>query len=191
MPLASNALTSVANVKEYLQQSDTGLDAVITNLINRYSLACINYVSREFAPATSSATRTFVYNGSGKLPLNPYDLRSATTVTMDVDSDSPTVLTADQYALRPKPSRDAVFTWIQLPTRQAESEVSVAGAWGFASVPVDVEEACIIAVLTAVRTRVSATTSMFNVEDPVTPGPQGLPWPSKRLLDNYKRNTVA
>lgn len=198
-------LTTLANVREHLTiaAAQTGKDTLISNLISRASLAIMDYTEREFItdPALTT-TRKFVYYGGGRLNLAPYDLQSVSTITIDTDGTSPadTALTADQYRLFPRQPRHGVYTSIELrglgpgvrdssvdytPTRELE----IAGTWGFASIPEDVEEACILMVAHLYRhfAQAYSTSGIGDELDLAAEGRREMPFAAKEILRRYRR----
>src|SRR6266498_1883856 len=108
-------LCTVANVKEGLETSETTRDALIQTLITAASVAIMQDTGREFAPATSSATRRFQIDGYRVVSLEPYDLRTVTTMTLHPESGSPIVLAAStDYQLVPAVSADGVYQAVAL-----------------------------------------------------------------------------
>lgn len=166
------------------------------------------WTQREFAPTTGSATRTFRLDvGSLKLDLAPYDLRSVTTLTVHPEDSSALVLTAaSQYQLHPVTPVHGVYTSVRLAGNLANlfqsntarffgyAQVSIAGAWGFSSVPDDVKQATIVAVASAVRRDVPALDlndfgdpRQLTAERPIN---YALPAASLRMLSPYKRPAI-
>jgi hypothetical protein len=209
--MAAYDLTTLAAVRETLElpSGDVSRDALIGTLIADMSKAIINEVDREFAPATASATRRFTLEaGSLVLDLAPFDLRSATAVTINPEASNATVLTATtDYQLVPFQPRDGTYLSIRfagnlvnLHTSDTARDfgytlVDVAGAWGFATVPDDVERACIIAVTAALRRDVGEL-AIAGIEDPQSmsmegPATYSLPMASRRLVAPYRRNGGA
>lgn len=201
--MAATDLCTVEDVRRVLQKpaGDTAQDQVISWLITRASRAITDHCRREFVP-TASATREFVWSGGYVLSLAPYDLRSVTSVTLDSDlavADQ-TVLTADDYRLRPKPAPDGVYQWVELRRRYptdrhwprsgewAEREVKIAGAWGFASIPEDVNLAAAVTVTDWFRERVAAFGARFNQETETVELPEALPSGVRAMLLPYKRH---
>jgi len=209
--MAAQDLCSLSEVRAYLElpAADTGRDTLITNSITPVSDAIMRFTQREFAPATASATRTFRLDvGNLKLDLAPYDLRSVTTVTLHPESSAPITMTAtSQYQLHPITSTSSVYTSVKLAGNIANlwqsdsgrffgyAQISIAGAWGFASVPSDVKQAAIIAVASQVRRDIVALDMGDVLSDPRELGPErptnyALPAASIRLLSTYKRTTL-
>lgn len=181
-----------------LETGDRGLDTRIREAIVAASTAIMREVQRELAPATAAATRSFAVQGD-LVDLTPYDLRTATTVTFDVNG-TPTVLVAgDDYALLPIGGSEIGGTYTELrlaPSVFAASDVgpvvlSILGDWGMASVPADAREACIITVRSWLR-RDLATYAQYGDEGrPIVPtgfAGYALPLAAKSMLRNLYRH---
>lgn len=210
------ALTTVANVREMLPDANADSDR-LTILINSYSTAIKKYCAREFESG-GTATRKFRYEGNGFLDLAPYDLRSITSVTAYTDlptSEQVTLAAASStteadYRLMPLNATDeGTYLWMLLPqldvkfsstTGYQPSElkgvqVSVAGTWGMATVPADVELACIVAVVNAYRNPGSFQSvsvggySLTEVPDVSIDGSRSLPVDARNLLAPYRRSS--
>ncbi len=200
-------LTTVSAVRETLElpAGDTSRDALIETLISDMSRAIIREVDREFAPATANATRRFRLGANSvMLDLSPYDLRSATSVTLNPESANSTVLTATtDYQLVPLQPRDGTYLGIQFAYNQTNLHTSdtardfgftlvdVAGSWGFSSVPHDIARACIIAVTASLR-RDLTEFAIAGIDEPQAIAPEGpathaVPAASRRLIAPYRR----
>lgn len=85
-PLTSRALVTLEDAREYVlnDATDDSQDRKLVRRINAYSDAVWRYTGREWA-TTAGATRTFQYPGYGMVHLAPYDLRTATTITLETD----------------------------------------------------------------------------------------------------------
>lgn len=188
-------LVSLAKVKQSIGITGTGKDDETTDAILAASRLIQDLYEREFTP-TTSATRTFAVDPSGWVDLAPYDLRTITTVTLD-PAGAATVLTTADYETHPYPARHGVYTALDitktLPTTTGRLTVSIAGAWGFAAVPLDVERACIETVRAVTRSDPGNWAAVASQDGrPVDPMPQGtyaLPAAAKAWLDPYKRYT--
>ena len=136
--------------------TDTSVDTKVDELISQASAQIMQYVNREFAPASSGLTRRFRIGRSYRATLAPYDLRSVTSVTINPDGDSPQELATTDYELRPFVSRYGVYGWLHLSRvyalsapeimRFGHAYVDIEGDWGFPYVPDDVRRACVITV---------------------------------------------
>jgi hypothetical protein len=202
-------LCTVADVRAALEtpSADTLRDSLIQTYITIYSEAIINDTDREFAPVSTAATRRFRLNmGQFVLDLAPYDAASVTSVVLHPESTAPITLTAtDQYLFQPISKPDGVFTSLELSrlmtgiytsataVRYGFAMVDITGNWGFPSVPVDVKQACILAVTSAMRRDISAFA--MNTDDALMLAPDraatyGLPQATRRLLYPYRRHLV-
>lgn len=209
--MAAQDLCSLSDVRAFLElpTADTGRDTLISNTITPISDAIARYCQREFV-ATALATRTFRLDvGQLKLDLAPYDLRTASAVTLHPEQASPITLTATtQYQLQPITSVTGTYTSIRLAGNLANlfqsdsarffgyAQLSIAGAWGFSSVPSDVKQAAVIAVASAIRRDVPALDLGDVLADPrqITPDRPvnyALPAASLRMLAPFKRSGMA
>lgn len=188
-----------------LPTSDVTRDDLINSLITSFSRAIMREVDREFAPTTASATRRFrLGNGSLTLDLSPYDLRSASSVTLNPESANSTALTATtDYQLIPFQPQDGTYLGIKFASNLTNLHTSdtardfgytlvdVAGAWGFPAVPEDVRRACIVAVQSAMR-RDLTELAIAGIDEPQAIAPEGpathaIPAASRRLIAPYRR----
>jgi len=205
--MAANDLCTLAEVRAFLELpgADTSRDALITATITPLSVAVMQWTQREFAPTTATATRTFRLDvGALKLDLAPYDLRSVTAFTLHPEDATPLTLTVtSDYQLHPVTPVHGVYTSVRLAGNLANlfqsnsarffgyARVSIAGAWGFSSVPDDVKQATIVAVASAIRRDVPALDlndfgdpGQLTAERPIN---YSLPAASLRMLSPYKR----
>ncbi len=165
-------LTTLYAAREYVlsDPDDNSQDSKLVRLIKSYSYAVTRYTRREWLPVTSAATRKFQYDGSGYLTLEPYDLRSVTSIVLYSDQPTATQRTlvagsssvqGEYKLLPPNLTLENTYEGIALPQilntvpytgRTAYGplpcyfEVSVTGDWGVGSVPDDVELAVLIAI---------------------------------------------
>jgi hypothetical protein len=159
MPGAQD-LCTLADVRASLEipTADTSRDALIATLITAASEAILNETDREFAPVTASATRRFRVDGR-QVSLAPFDLRTVSAATMNPETSSPTTLTVtSDYQLLPIGAPSGTYTSLELSGFLASLYASntlyafgyalldITGAWGFATVPLDVNRACVITV---------------------------------------------
>jgi len=198
-------LCTVADVRASLElTADTSRDALIATLITQASDAIMNEVDREFAPATTSATRRFRVDGR-IVNLAPYDLRTVSAATMNPETSSPTTLVvATDYQLEPIGAPSGTYTSIALSGFLASlyasntlyafgyALIDITGAWGFATVPADVNRACVITVGSWLRKDVTTLFAMgdLGVDGGITPGmPASLQIPkaAKALLGPFYR----
>lgn len=204
-------LCTVRDVREALETPPTqatARDGWISFLISEASAHINRHCDREFVPATTSATRRFpVYlTPLGRAPgwpvvrFSPYDLRTATTVTLHPEAASPSVLSSSQYTLEPVQPRDGVYSRLRLDPRLSlisnysitfgHAQLDIAGAWGFATVPPEVRSACVRTV-TSWMNKQAQTIGVGTGENQqvfqagsVT---YALPMVAKNLLEPFRR----
>jgi hypothetical protein len=204
--VAAQDLTTLAKARAYLQKEtgDTGQDVVLGDEITRASDEIMDFCKREFAPATASATRRFrVYphrklDGHFYVDLDPYDLRSVTSVTLHPESASPvTLIATDEYILDPEGKPEGTYTAIRLsPVLSLSSEVQsrfgfayldIAGAWGFSAVPSNVEKWALVTIWTWMRGDVQSYSTTFSVSEDRIERPESLPSAVRRGLARWAR----
>lgn len=194
MPVDPLDLTTVAKFRSFMQH-DTGVaadnDDEVQNLITRASRAMMDFAGREWkSEAVGSTARTFLlHDGPDRvLPLTPYDVRSVTQLRFDTDTSSPTTVTdATNWRLLPIPSRYGVYNWLYLPNHsgtRAGRVVEVTGTWGWASVPYDVEQACLETVEHWLKRNLPGG-EVFD-EDKDRYGPVQFPTSARMVLRRYR-----
>lgn len=191
-----------------LQHGEDARLSTAEELILPASLKVMEWCQREFAPATADATRTFDVQFGSRGPfleLAPYDLRTVAAILLHPEESSPTTLTVgEDYRLEPVAAQHGTYTRVKLypglgysstlQERLGATQVSVQGAWGFATIPEQVRRATALTV-SAWLDRPIAEYGSF-VDDDVsglTPSPAtslGLPNAAKRLVDEFKRHAV-
>lgn len=198
--MAAGDLTTLALVREFMgtPTDQTDSDTLVSTFVGQASKAIHKYTGREFAPlSTASQTRIFAYYGNGRLYFSPYDLRSATTVQIDTDGDSPTTLTADSdYFLFPRNANDGVYEWMELrglePAKRSSAsaskpwrEVTIVGTWGFESVPADVRTAANMLIAFWIRQHSSVSgVDLAGQGDRF--GPMNMPTGVLQILSPYR-----
>lgn len=154
--MAAVDFITTAEYKTQTEKVGTDRDSVIAALITAASEAINDDYQRELTPKTPSAARTFRVSPSSRIiDLEPYDLRSATSVTLEG-----VVLVADQtYVLYWPSRRTSTFLGIRIGASVAFNSDFVVefgygrlvvngawGAWDTAEVPNAVKRACVITV---------------------------------------------
>ncbi len=169
-------LCTVADVKVQLEGTSGASDTTIQTLITQVSEDAPLRYQREFAPQ-GTLTRTFRVDRF-LVDLAPYDLRSATTVTLDPNG-SPAVLTSSQYQLRPIGGGENLGTYTELmlantvtlaSTRAIQfgsAELQIVGIWGPAAVPADIVRAAALTVASYLSRPINAANALetFNGGD--------------------------
>jgi hypothetical protein len=209
--VASIDLCTVADVKASMEPpiTTTVRDGIIQTAITAASRRIMSWCDREFAPATGAATRRFPIdvtqnaNGGFVADLAPFDLRSATAVSLHPESTAPVALSAANfdYALEPLPNQDGTYYRLRISpyfsmissfaNRFNYALIDISGAWGFSSVPEDVNRACVLTVRSWIRQnpKAYAFPDQNAVEgvQPEAPQTFTLPGGALMLLDHYKR----
>lgn len=202
--MAAQDLCTLADVKQALETTESSRDALINTLITQASDAIIDETSREFAPATASATRRFRVD-TLNVSLEPYDLRTATTVTLHPESSSPQVLAAaTDYQLLPIGALSGTFMSLELSaylaslyssetvSRFGYALLDIAGAWGFTAVPENVKRAAVLTVSSWLRRDVMSFALSADVEigrslAPSLPSGFAIPADALKLLEPFYR----
>lgn len=147
----TNGYATLAQVKAAMRINDNVDDDLIETAIESASRQIDGHCERRFY--TTSATRVYVPNDSFVTEID--DLVSLTTLKTTSDGDGfDTTWTATDYQLEPlngvAGGLDVSFTQIRaigdflFPIIQGEATVQVTGTFGWATVPTDIEQACII-----------------------------------------------
>lgn len=164
--MAGVDLCDLADVRGHsqYQASATEHDEVIGSLlIPSVSRAIAREVKRELSDA-GAATRTITFDprDGKKLGVSPWDLRTVTAVVLDQGRPGEQTLTAAQYRLSFHDRDNGVWRGVELDQAYpvsglfSERSVTITGTWGFAEVPDDVREACVLAVIMHLRRDVQA-----------------------------------
>jgi hypothetical protein len=209
--VAAGDLTTTADVKVFLETSDTSRDAAIAAAITNASAAIARYTAREFT-STASATRTFTVEptstrgplGAYLVDLAPYDLRTVTTAHLHYGTGDQVTLAAGDYLLRPENGTGGTYTDLLIRksadvktgdrfTDFGTSALRIAGAWGFSAVPTDVAYSCVLTVASWLRRDVAALEA--GLDDPrmmLPDQPMGrrIPGPALAMLTPFRRVPV-
>lgn len=185
------AYAELYEVKQYLGIGDqTSDDVILGYLIARAQSVIEAYTGRNFEAIT--ATRYFTTdNIKGRyLYLWGYDLLTVTTLTNGDDTE----IASANYRLEPRNETpkwgirlNEDTTW---EMADSDSEISVAGTWGYtATPPDDIKHACIR--LAAFLYRQKDTSADIDrplvTGDGVTIMPGSIPQDVRMMLDRYKR----
>jgi hypothetical protein len=156
-----------------LDDDETSRDTRIEQLITPASDAIIAEVNRELAPQTANVTRRVrvdpsktLKDGTVLVSLAPYDLETATVVTLSPESTNPVVLVAgSDYVFDPEPAKFGVYTVARLSRSvSAQSEMfsrfgfgylDIHGDWGFPVIPEDAKQACAATIRAWMQSNVS------------------------------------
>lgn len=201
-------LCTVADVRALIEADSgwTGRDTLIQALITDASRMIRSRKEREFVAVSSTTRRFCVPVGARIFDLAPYDLRTASAVSLHPESSSPVTLTANtDYIVRPVQPRYGVYTHIQFSNKLnwMGSDVSrsfgfafldITATWGFASVPGEAKDACAITVAAWMRRDMTAVAynGALDIDTPqVGPLPASaysLPLAALMKLDPFTRN---
>lgn len=153
-----------------VDDTDRSQDARILRLIADASTMIAAEVQRELLPAEDATRRRS--SRTGVIDLVPFDLRSATTVTLDPDGGAQVLVAGDDFKLLPIGGSSILGTYTSLVldsaigvdaldsvVRFGEVEVAILGDWGPTSVPLAAREACITTVRSWLRRDVAALAS--------------------------------
>lgn len=203
--LGPGQLCSVGDVRLQGETPSTTTtpDDLVQTFITAASSVIPNRYQREFAPV-GTAARMFRVDGS-LVDLAPFDLRSATTVTLHPEQASPSVIAASGYALLPlNGSLGGTYLYLRLgasvglPSSFADefgfAQLEVVGTWGMAAVPADVSRAAALTVSSWLD-RAIAEYGIQGLDDgqslrPDPPRGWPIPFAAHQILRPYERVVV-
>lgn len=209
--MAAGDLCSLADVRQVMEIAtvDTSRDSLISDRITAASAMIRSYTEREFTAVASTTRRFAVPVGATIFDLNPYDLRSASSVQLHPETSDPITLSANtDYMLLPVTPRYSVYTHMRFSSRQSltgsqfardfgTAYLDITGTWGFATVPQEAKDACIDCVIAWMRRDFSAI-SFNGVLDTDAPTygdrPSSaftLPYSARQKLDPFRRSLPA
>jgi hypothetical protein len=206
--LVATALTTLDQAKLWLgiPDLDPSQDDRLTWNINSATAGIQAFCQDEFVSAQGTASpRTFVLdrhpNGYLRASFGLYALQSANAVVVDPDQ-TPTGGTVDpaQYQLAPLGGDYGVYRSIRIystvarpvsvTSYQFQRTISVAGTWGYPSVPADVEQACLITVAKWYRKDQTSYSNEFGASLPQEEASLSLPYDARVLLLPYRRTGI-
>lgn len=175
-------LTTLANVKDWLQITGSTSDAILSRMIQAFSDAVANYINRDLGQQSYTVTR----DGTG----------SNTIVFINYPVTAVTYLTVDGVAipLRPAVGRSGyVFTTTRITLvgysfTKGEQNVVLTTTAGFAIIPTEIEQAVIewIADRYASRDRISITSKSLAGET-ISYAQNDIPDPVVQILQPYRK----
>lgn len=208
--MATGDLVTLSELKARMETTETAADAVLEALITSASSAIRTHTGREFAGPAAPETRPIApADAWGELGLRVGDLRSLTAGAgavkiYDRDGIETASLPSTDFVLEPvgrpssAPAERIRPKSTATATLAAGYSITVAGLWGWPTVPADVKEACIRTVLSWHRADGErfAGGAGFGISESTmfapTPAPVWmLPMAAKQLLTNYRRRGVA
>lgn len=197
--MATGDLCTLADVRLAMEtkSTDTELDNLITALIPQATRAIIDVCQRELAPASTTTRRIDV--SSYHVDLCPYDLRAATTVTLDPDANATVLVAHVDYELLPiGGDKDGMFTrirlskflslWTEKMFAFGHADLAITGDWGYLTPPQPVKDACVVAVRSWLR-RDLATYAQIDAAgaQPQPTGTYSLPKAALSKIAPYMR----
>ena len=180
--MATGDLTSLANVKQWLNINNTNDDALLTRLVTAASQYIQTWLNRQIA----SQSYTDIKDGNGKTKIffNQYPVTAVTNLVIDTVTIPPS-----PDGIQPGYTFDARMLYlIGYATCIAQQNVSVTYTAGYATTPPEIEQACIELCAFRYRERdrigqssVSAAgeTTAYTITD--------MPKSVATILSNYKR----
>lgn len=189
--MAAGDLTSLANVKSWMTIPDTSNDVLLTRLISAASAFLINWLNRSVLQGTYTAEK---YNGNGKvvLHLNNWPIQSVSQLLVNgvIVQASPDGL-SNGYVFDDK--------FIYLLGANVNSfppgvfgkgirNISVTYVAGYATVPLDIEQACIelVSLKFKERGRIGIQSQQVPGQASVSYSPRDLGKDTKAMLQNYR-----
>lgn len=206
----SGDLCAVSDVREQLETStsDRTRDELISTYISGASAQIIREYEREFAPATPTDTRNYPWDPRQlTCDLSPNDLRSVSLLRLNPEETGPVTLTeGNDFVLSPINDPDGIYTSLRFSGflvarsqrffRFGFINVEITGAWGWAAVPTEVRDACVLTVAAALRRDVSSL-ALAGVSGDLTdlqpdmPSNYAIPPAARRKLAPFRRNAGA
>ena len=175
-------LTSLANVKDWLQISNTNSDTLLARMITAFSDAVANYINRDLGLQSYSVTRDG--NGADNMIFINYPVQTVVS------------LTVDGVAIPARPTFGAngyVFTATKITLvgyrfTKGSQNVQLSTTAGFASIPTELEQAVIewIADRYASRDRIAVNSKSLGGET-ISYAQNDIPDPVVAILAPYRK----
>jgi hypothetical protein len=204
------SLCTLADVRDELETPDNQRtrDEKILGLIPPVSAQIMREYEREFAPVTASAARIYPWDPSQRVvDLAPNDLRSTTLVRLYPEEATPATLTLNSdYVLAPVGDPDGIYTSLRISGfvvarsttfyRFGFINVEVTGAWGWATIPPEVNRAAALTVAAQLRRDIASLGLTQITGDPPDSIPDmptnySIPPAARRLLAPFRRTAGA
>lgn len=178
MTLDVNALTTLANVREYLQTpaADTTKDNLLTRLINVASAAIESFCGRKFKSRSFTETHYYDdYESAQNILTKQFPITALTSIT-----DDGVALTADELA-----ECENRTTYIRLDEERSGTIVITYTA-GYTTIPYDLEQACVLLVHYYYKMDVANFSTVF-AEGGAIFRPSRFPPHVATILRSYKK----
>lgn len=177
--LSAYALTTLNNVKEYLDLSTAvAKDNLLIRLINTASAAIERGCNRKFLSREYTDEVHFLDNYTRRLMVDNFPITAIDSIT-----DDDVALTADELA-----DCQNRTSFIYLDTERA-GEIKVTYTAGYATIPDDLEQACIMLVDYYYKKDIANFGTMF-MESGTAFRPWRLPPHVEFLLAGYRKHPV-
>jgi len=191
------AYTSNVELKNYLDISGAGDDALFDLLIESAQAVIDRYTGRTYEAATD-ATRYFTVgvDTDGNMLYLDEDLAEITTIKTDADATSPVTLDTTEYVTHPRnrtpyhaiqllSSSDNAWTYSDDP----ENGIEITGKWAWStSAPDDIVQACIRLAAYFYRQKDAGVFDTTAIPDAgIIQIPQGIPRDVQLILNPYRR----
>jgi hypothetical protein len=171
MSLSNNALTTLENIKEYLNITGTDDDLLLENLIDRATgiieIIC-NRPLKNVDGQDALVAQTEYFNGGGrsKLFLKYYPISSITSIHDDPDRvyGADTLIDSDEYAFWADEGIVEFDGAGTVGSGVKNIKVIYKGGYTAATLPYDIEQICIelVAILYKMRDRIGVSSKSFS-----------------------------
>jgi len=180
-------LTTLENVKSYMQITDTSSDVVLSRLISAFSEWFLNQVNRG---ALITSTYTEQRNGQGGDSITPiyWPIQSITSVTVDNVAVPASTQGTPGYV------NDSFTIWLTgYRFRRGRGNVQLVYEAGYPTVPLDIEQAVIDQVALTLRRQpnLGTTTQNMNGITTVSFTQKDLAPGVQNVINSYKSSTVV
>jgi hypothetical protein len=178
----ATVLTTLPNVKDWLQITNTASDALLTRMIQAFSDAVANYINRDLGSQSYDVIRDG--NGSNILMFVNYPVTGVTSLTVD----------GLTVPARPAPGQNGyVFTTTKMTLvgsvfNKGVQNIELVYTAGFATIPTEIEQAVIewIADRYVSRDRISINSKSLAGET-ISYAQNDIPDPVVQILIPYKK----
>lgn len=171
------ALTSLVNLKEYLQINDTSKDDLLINTINRASNVIEDYCRRKFKLRTHNETH-YLDDASENLMVKQFPVTEITSI-----SDDGVALTADELA-----ACENREVYIKLDQKRG-GKIDITYKAGYDPIPEDLEQACIMLVYYYYKVDIANFSTVF-AESGAVFRPSRMPPHVALLVGKYEKVVV-
>lgn len=171
-------LISLEAMRAFLKKrdSETEDDPIISSLITAASAEIARHCERQFV-AEGSATHIFEFQ-TERIPyflsLAPFEIQSIDSVVLDVDTESPTTLEAEEFRAWPTTKPDGTYLGLRISTFTVppvpilwgpRRTVAITGTYGLPEIPADVAYWCQITVALWLRREVTAFETTLQLDE--------------------------